>query len=170
MLNKCKMLVNIILIRYTSTIMHSYGFLKPARDFLKLLNGLNKRNQIYSFDLYMNIPQTKCSRAQVIVLYSGWWQDNFWSPLRSASSRCNSLPCPTPEWTMVLFDTYLKIHVLGFVASLFQSVFYLQEKKKKIESLLLSRLKFNFKCYLNQFLSDLRYSVSFTLCFKNDDA
>ena len=70
---------------------------------------------------------------------------------------------------MVLFDTYLKIHMLGFVASLFQSVFYLQEKKE-IESLLFSWLKFNFKCYLNQFLSDLRYSVSFTLCFKNDDA
>ena len=143
--------------------------MKPARDFLKLLNGLNKRNQIYSFDLCMNLPQTQCSRAQVIVLHSGWQKDNFWFPLRSSSSRCNPLPCPTPEWTIVLFNTYFKIHVLGLAASLFQSVFYFQKKKKK-ESLLLSQLKVNFKCYLNQFLSDLRYSVSFTLCFKNEDA
>lgn len=35
---------------------------------------------------------------------------------------------------MVLFDTYLKIHVLGFVASLFQTVFYLQKRKLNLYS------------------------------------
>lgn len=35
---------------------------------------------------------------------------------------------------MVLFDTYLKIHVLGFVASLFQTGFYLQKRKLNLYS------------------------------------
>ena len=66
------------------------GLFETCKGFFKLLNGLNKRNQIYSFDLHMNIPPTRCSRAQVIVLHSGWWKDNFWSALRSSSSRKQS--------------------------------------------------------------------------------